>query len=320
MISNNIVVIGKNVMLICRYKPRVVQCRVPLTVSHGLRGASLIFNRDNQSSPVLSVHRRTEDWKPTHNFTLCPAPLNRKYNKTGEFLQYIEVNGLFGADHFIFYNNSVDDDLKPFIEHYVSTGQAEVLQWRMPPFKRNPSLMHYFGQVMAQCDCFYRAMLTSRFVVAIDMDEVIIPMGEKDNWLSVMGNTDTNVAAYIFQNTFFRKEWKQNPRFRDNELLKKYPVDALLYTKREPKIWPHGARSKYIARPERIALAGIHGPFQLETGYRTSLISSEDALLAHYRNWEDYRHAKHKEVEPRMEDFSEEILKRVSKIVETVLG
>ena len=272
---------------------------------------SVVSEKCDEPKAMFRVHRRAPNWRPTHTFTLCPAPLNREYSKLGELLQYIEVNGLFGADHFLLYNNSISDKLVPYLDYYIRQGKVEVLNWQMPiNVKQGPgNEIHYFGQVIAQSECFYRAMMTSRFVLSLDMDEVIVPM-RNSNWSSII-DKHGEAAVYVFRNTFFRKEWSQNQKFADHKMMQKYPIDALLYTRREKTIWGAGARSKYIARPEMVNMAGIHDAFLLEPGARRVTIPTSDGLLAHYRDWEDYREQP-KEDEARMHDFSEAILKRVA--------
>ena len=274
------------------------------------------ISNDNCDQPtaLLRVHRRERNWQPRHNFTICPAPLNRKYDKLGELLQYIEVNGMFGADHFLFYNNSMSDRVQTYLQYYVSIGKAEILNWDMPIIvEQGPTNeIHYFGQVVAQCECFNRAMMTSRFVAALDMDEVIIPM-KTSSWQSILDKYDRDGkgALFLFPNTFFRKEWTPNQRFANDKLMQKYPIDALLYTRREPKVWSHGMRSKYIARPERIVLPGIHDAFDIESGSMRVVVPHKEGLLAHYRNWEDFREST-KQDETRMHNFSDEVFKRLA--------
>ena len=267
----------------------------------------------------MEVNQRKQNWQPTYNVTLCPAPFNRNYDKLGEFLQYIEVNGLFGADHFIFYNHSVSPTLEPYIDHYLSEGTIEIMQWRIPVETKqgNTNEIHYFGQVIAQAECFFRAMMNSKYVACVDMDEVLLPL-ETDDWHGIIGDNPT-MGVFVFPNVFFRKEWPKDPTFEHESLLHKYPIDALLYTKREPKTWPHNSRSKYIARPEAVELPGIHYPFRIAPGYRSLPVPSAKGIVAHYRDWEDYREAQMSE-EKRMHVYSDQILERISRVHNSING
>ena len=226
---------------------------------------------------------------------------------------------MFGADHFIFYNISVSTTLQPYIDHYLASGKIEIVQWDLPVIiEQGPkNEIHYFGQLMAISDCLYRAYLSSQFVVFLDMDEVIVPM-KSDSWLDIIPRGIFNkTSAAVIRNTFFRKEWNQDTRFAENQFLKRFPIDALLYTKREQKIWSAQSRSKYIARPECIDTPGIHFPFKLGCG--TSFTPNpSDAIMMHYRNWEDYNDGQPQIQEQRMHVFSEQILKRVQTVVEMV--
>ena len=137
-------------------------------------------------------------------------------------------------------------------------------------------------------------------------------------WLDIIPRgMFAKTSVTVIRNTFFRKEWKQDKLFAENQLLKRFPIDSLLYTKRELKIWKQRHRSKYIARPECIEIPGIHFPFKTSCG-TVSTPDPSDALVMHYRNWEEYNDSQPQIPERRIHAFSKEILKRIQAVVDTV--
>lgn len=262
---------------------------------------------------TLPVQTRREPFTAQYNFTVCLSPVNNGYSDVGEFLEFMEVNSMFGADHFVFYNFDMGDSLIPFVSSYVKSGKLQVFEWKLPiEMGKKPELIHYYGQLAALNDCLYQARRTSKYVVFSDLDEIITPM-RHSLWLDLINNiskSDSMYGGYLFQNVFFRKEWKTNPLYQSQPLVKNYGLHTLLYTKCEKQIWPHQLRSKYIGDPDKIISAGIHNTWQMTRGFEEYFVPSKDGLLFHYRNWEDYSTADYRE-ETRMFDFKDIILKRI---------
>ena len=273
---------------------------------------SLVKDMCATNSPLLFVRQRESSWEPKYNFTLCSVPLHSNFADKVSLIQYIEVNGVFGADHFIFYNYSSSPVLAPIFSYYAETGKVDVIQWTVPVYtsRKIGSLLWFFGQVVALNDCVLRAMLTSRYVVSLDMDEVILPL-QTHSWLSLMEQQRENhPAAFTFANTFFRKQYKKNPRFLKNDMVKRYPLAPLLYTTRDRKVFAYKSRSKFIAQAEHVILANIHFPFKMESGHTSVNVSTGAAILAHYRR--GLGKSEGEVIETRVHDFSERILQRVS--------
>ena len=296
---------------VCRYTGAIVTCsRIKREPEFGsIVAVGLVERLCDEPTVVLPVRGRFMNWTASHAFSICPAPWNRLYDRAGELLQYIEVNGLFGADNFIFYNNSVSPSLNPILDLYKN--RIEIVDWQLPVYYAQDKKreIHYFAQSSAILDCLYRAYLSSRFVVFLDMDEVLVPMRAK-SWREFLPSDLSKVSALVVRNTFFRKEWKQDARYANHSLLQRFPVDALLYTKREQKIWPARARSKYIARPECVDIPGIHTPFKLLCGV-SAPAQPDTALVMHYRNWDNYKDAQPQIPDRRIHHFGDVIMQRI---------
>ena len=298
-----------------RFVPFIIHCPLPDRIAGKAPiQVSLVHKKCADPSHALPVQVRQEPFIPRYNFTVCLTPINRAYARIGEFLEYMEVNGLFGADHFVFYDHHIGEPLMPFIESYKQEDKLTVLQWKIPvETTQGPTNeIHYFGQVLALNDCLFRARLHSRFVVFLDLDEVIVPM-RHNSWLDLMSEvsgTKLMSKTFIFPNVFFREEWAVNPTYSKNPLVNKLQLRTLLYTKREHKTWPHRMRSKYISPSNGLYSVGIHFPWQSASQLSDHTVSENDGILFHYRNWEDYSEASFAN-QTRMFDFAESILNRV---------
>ena len=306
-----------------RYKPVIVRCSkiVDPKIRKNIVAVSLVKGKCDKAVSSLYVHKREQPWKPKHNFTMCSVPFYLGFNDVTQLIQYIEVNGVFGADHFIFYNYSSNSVLKPYLHYYSGIGVADVIPWKLPIYgeRGKGSVIHFYGQLISLNDCILRAMLTSRYVASLDTDEVLLPLKQRD-WLSLLLSYKNynHTAGYIFANTFFRKTYQQNSKFKNNSFIQQHPILPLLITTRDKKSLRHGDRSKFIGRPEAIIISNIHYPSKTERGYKNFNIPPADAISAHYR--QGIGNSGGEINETRVLQFSAEIMKRVEVVVKAVNG
>ncbi len=231
-------------------------------------------------------------------FTVCVSPIHFNYNDVNQLVEFMEVNQIFGADKFVFYNLSIGPDVNQYLQQYAQQGLIDIIQWKIPlavdlKWPEDPSKdIHYFGELAALNDCIYRYLYWTKFLVFIDLDEVIVPRTAA-TWESYMTNvatsrpSGTNTCAYIFPNVFFRTEWSKDTSVKNDTMIQKYNLQTLLVTKREDKIWHHGIRSKYIADPQKIEIYGIHFPWKCLGGKYEYYVPETEGLLFHYRSWDN---------------------------------
>jgi hypothetical protein len=215
-----------------------------------------------------------------NNFTVClSGPVKSNYSNIPQFIEWIEANSMFGAEKFVIYLNSVADALYPHIKRYEQEGKLESYSWnlRMNEIKT-------CGQMALLTDCMYRNMYKSKYVVFLDLDEILVPK-MFDTWQNVLeySNCEEHASAN-FQNVFFKLEWEPDTR---KTVAKELNITSLMYSKRETKIWPHRARSKYLVQPELIAEPGVHSPHRYFGGGSECDVASEVAWVQHYRLWGD---------------------------------
>ena len=117
------------------------------------------------TTPNLLQVRRPPTSPHSHvNFTVCVTPLNYRYNNYQQLVEMIEVNRMFGAGHFIFYNYSSGPFVQTFLDSYRQEGLVSVLPWSLPftvdvwpPQRELVPAIHYFAQLAALNDCLYRS-------------------------------------------------------------------------------------------------------------------------------------------------------------------
>lgn len=252
---------------------------------------SVVTKSCSASTNLLPVKLTTPVGGYRRRFTVCLMPLNLNYSRAYEMVEWIELNRLIGADRFTIYNYSSAPNIARVMEHYSKLDIVEVVPWNIPvkvdtwPVQTTPEI-HYFGQLATLQDCLFRNMQESEFVVNIDVDEFIVPRGDNiTTWSQLVDTFPKSHGAFLFRNTFFRKEWADTAAsYEGKSEAIKYRLVTLLKTQHETQIMPHGSRSKYIARTSETSRLNVH-----TAGAKHVMnVRPEVALVHHYRNWLKY--------------------------------
>ena len=241
----------------------------------------------NNTDKILAEGYYNSDQRFRYNYTVCISPLHSRSNKASQLVSSIEINRMFGADHFVFYNHSPGMDVLRVVEYYIQLGLADILPWAVPLSKPGNKTfpIHYYAQVVALNDCMYRSMIDSKYVVISDADEIIVPQIDC-TWDDLIQRVTTVSFPYvwIFQNTFFRLDWKDDPQA--SSIAKNHQIIPLLKTNREAVLFPFEKRSKLILHPLMISIVGMHLVVKTQNNktFQKVDVDPKYGLLHHYRN------------------------------------
>ena len=229
-----------------------------------------------------------------YNYTVClGGPLKFGFNSTNKLTEWLEMNSMFGADHFVLYNHSASAHIAPYIDYYRKDRKLiEWLPWEIPDSITKPRAMKNFGHAGLVNDCLYRSMYVSKRVVYMDTDEFIVPRhNDVTTWDDLLAKGGCDSAAFIsVNNVFFKTEWPDDDTAVASQHIKKLDLVTQLKTKREEKIWSHNSRAKYMVLPEKVDISGIHKPWKfVKEKIKMCGLSTNLALLHHYRCWDDPR-------------------------------
>lgn len=255
------------------------------------------------------------------NFTVCVTPLNYDFDHFNHLVETVEINRMFGAQRFFFYNHTTGSHVTQYMRMYEEEGIVNVIPWKLPVVtddwrtKVEPQI-HYFGQLAALNDCLMRNRFQSQFVTFTDLDEVIVPR-RHDSWGEmaaelIRSRSGGSVASLHFRNAFFRTDYGKDSVYENNATVVRLQLRSLLTTVREEKIYPHGWRSKHIVVPDAVQLVGIHHMEQL-SGFSTVIdVDEGTALLHHYRSWANEETSRQSSASDRfMHRFSDKIIDRI---------
>lgn len=229
----------------------------------------------------------------------------------------IETNRLFGASHFTFYNFSSGPQVDKVLRSYAQESVVEVLGWQVPvqvdlgdPLEEVE--IHYFAQLAAMNDCLYRNMLTSRWLVFTDLDEVVAPLMHR-NWVDMLRHASAEWDArnsfpqdkhlhlgmpgsYLIRNIFLPTQWNLNNKLpslhflsdEDQTLMGELRLKSVMGRHCEATIFPYYIRSKYIVWARVTEYVAVHQAYTfVQAGLWQVQVASHTALLYHYRNVND---------------------------------
>lgn len=231
----------------------------------------------------------------------------------------IEMNRMFGAQRFFFYNHTTGSHVTQYMRMYEEEGIVDVIPWKLPIVtddwrtKVEPQI-HYFGQLAALNECLLRNRFQSRFVTFSDLDEVIVPR-RHDSWGEMAAELikSRSVASLHFRNAFFRTDYEKDSVYEKNATVVRLQLRSLLTTVREEKLYPHGWRSKHIVIPDAVQFVGIHHIERLAAAAASVVdVDEGTGLLHHYRSFAVEETVRQSTASDRfMHRFSDKILERI---------
>ncbi|KAL3860130.1 hypothetical protein ACJMK2_010295 [Sinanodonta woodiana] len=308
-----------------RYQEVYYLC--PLANDEIPTAVSVVAAKCQKPYNIIYVMPRSQQVKTKRNFTICLSPLNFNYSRVYELVEWLELNGILGADFFAIYNYSSASNVRKVLNMYSDRRLVDVIQWPLPmavdtwPESNIKSEITYFGQTAALNDCLYRSRPNTKFLINIDLDEFIIPRSNGSySWWDMMKMLP-KANGYLFLNTFFRKDW---PDYRSSgkELLvdpgyisdvESYNLITLKKLQREDLILPKGQRSKYMVNPEEAISIRIHDIWKYRNKQETIGVDPNIGLLHHYRNWFNPGVGT-RVVDTRLLIYQDELVRRVRRI------
>ncbi|XP_064626222.1 uncharacterized protein LOC135486944, partial [Lineus longissimus] len=220
----------------------------------------------------------------------CSAPLHSKFSNVDQLVEHIEVNRIFGATSFTFYNFSMSDAVSKVLKYYMDQGLVDLIQWRVPLEKVYPPKVDgkediwYFGQLAALNDCLYRNSQKVKYLVASDLDEFAVPHRNR-SWGALLSSFKGHDSIFTFLNVFYPTDLPDDALTkRIDVLVKELNIKTLLNFRRTAYVWSIGDRSKNIVEIRAIVTLGIHNVWEKIRGKTRRVLTPSEGLLHHYRS------------------------------------
>lgn len=184
----------------------LISCQLP-GVEPVPSHVSLVTVECNQSSIFLPVQRPIRS-TPDQEFGIC-VPISFGTLSTQDFVEWIELNRLFGVTEFNVYDANMTG-MSDVFDYYSTRGLLRV--FRTPPAVNLLDLGGVkLGSVVALNDCMMRNLYRYRMIIVIDFDEFIIPRIHND-YSSMLAHVDKaakqteRYQGYAFRNAYFFRE------------------------------------------------------------------------------------------------------------------
>lgn len=224
-------------------------------------------------------------------------------------VEAIEMHRLLGAEHFTLYIHSVTARVMDVLETYAEEGLVEIVNWRIGrPFNES---VYYYGENSCMNECIYRNMYKVKYLVFVDLDEVIVPQ-KASSWSEMMKGLDQPTrGSFEFRNVFYYKPSKAAEYISCDHAQRKFEIPRVIsYTSRSNVVEDYEYRSKIIIKPPVTVRIGVHLPFEHLSGYSVYRVPSEVGLVHHYRFPALYEN-RAKSPDHRMKDFHSPLLTAV---------
>jgi len=309
-----------------RYSAVQFQCHYDVGVDD-FATASIVTEECSSPNNALKITNIVRT-RAERDFTVClSGPLKHMYANANQFVEWMELNQLLGAELFYIYDYSVGRELMAYLKYYQSRGLLKLLPWKLPfsvefdpvngsEFDTFRKLWNY-GQEVLIPDCLYRNMYKSRFVVFEDLDELIVPR-QRDpiTWSEMIRTSECkhkSTAAYVARNVFFNPESEiETPAAAAADYR-----SILDMNQRQDYVYQVNSRSKYIAFPDRVIIPYIHKILYTMDEHEVCSLAPETALLHHYRI---PNNRKTEIADHTLDKYKEKVLSQIQLVRERVMA
>ncbi len=128
---------------------------------------------DRVSVPLERSQRGNQGQPPMKLGNCLPAMFG--HVDPHNLVEWLELQKLLGVDKVIMYNDSVSEETSKVVRHYSEEGYVVIRQMDDEVFIRDDINDVYARNQMAFTDCMYRYMFLFHRMMAVDVDEMIIP-------------------------------------------------------------------------------------------------------------------------------------------------
>ncbi|KAF1761959.1 hypothetical protein GCK72_010218 [Caenorhabditis remanei] len=241
--------------------------------------------------PVFSGNETRKD------VAVCVKGLDYQEDISDRLLEWIEMQYVFGADTVTIYHFHLSEKTHKVLEYYKEKRKLQVIPLSLPsgnpnnPLERSAFLKANRPQkrrheLLPYNDCFYSHIHTHRYVLILDIDEIIVPI-EHDNYGDLLRNFELKTSGIRLSSISSRNVFK----FPSNFTLFPHYNYMISNKKRSKKTSPKGEYGKSFSSTSTVATVFNH--FALHklspAVAKSQYFSSSEALKLHYKSecpWE----------------------------------
>ncbi|XP_067136089.1 beta-1,4-galactosyltransferase galt-1-like [Centruroides vittatus] len=135
------------------------------------------------------------------NIAVCVRPFFGEFaNNNLPLAQFIAYYQIMGVQHFTFYDYEAENSIKLLLNALIDGGiPISLFPWNLPT---DVSDVWDYGHLANVADCMYRYAKTHKYVVIVDIDELIMPQ-QNISLMDVIKTYNLSWSNLLFRNTFF---------------------------------------------------------------------------------------------------------------------
>ncbi|XP_037935490.1 uncharacterized protein LOC119669595 [Teleopsis dalmanni] len=284
--------------------PYLITCVLPRNkLSEVPQSVSIVAEECERATNHLKVIYEP----PTRNitkggFAVCLKNLVFPFvDISARLVEWMEMMRILGAQEVIAYSITVHPNVTKVIDYYKEQGFLRVYPHSyargepvFPYILRYIMKHHYLNKVLNELlpynDCFYRNLYKYDYVACIDLDEVIMPLGNWTSWYDIVEYAEEHKrpgcqthVSLCFQNIYFPNYEKEGTDL----IIPKY-FHMLQHVRRVEKHLDVGLGTKCLHNTNYAIMLHHHYCFKW-LGCGPLHINSTLAQLQHYRDPVDQR-------------------------------
>lgn len=141
--------------------------------------------------------------------TVCVKQLNFSDDITIKLVSWLEINRLLGASTFNIYLTSVHVKTRKLLKWYIKNGIIKTFEHKTVMKSGNDIWQRRKYEVITYNDCLYRNIHSAKFILPLDIDEIIIPK-HLNTWqqlFSLIKEELDNYSSFSVRNTYYNTNY-----------------------------------------------------------------------------------------------------------------
>lgn len=286
--------------------------------------------KNTKNAMKVIMKAKGKDKEDKKDVAVCVKGLDYQEDISSRLLEWIEMQYLFGADTVSIYHFYLSNNTHKVLNYYKSKRNLEVIPLSLPsgnpnePLERSTFLKAKRPQkrrheLLPYNDCFYSHIHTHRYVLIIDIDEVIVPI-EHDNYGDLLRDFESKRTGFRLSSISSRNVFK----FPSNFTLFPHYHYMISNKKRSKKTSTKGEYGKSFSSTSTVATVFNHfalhklSPAIAKSQYFTP----SEALKLHYKSecpWESRSECHQLQFDLKedksLDRFEQKLRKRVDEVV-----
>lgn len=185
----------------------------PIPDSVSLQATS---KNDNNLTNIMKVEKNKSESK--EKFVVCMKGMDFLHeDMSTRLIEWIELVKILGSNHVFLYELEIHPNMRTVVNHYVKNGFVTLTKLSLPGDQPNePNQRHRYlkshvenqmhNEMLPHNDCLYRNKDLFRYLVILDLDEIIFPV-KHFNWSQLLSRLEMfdehRSDSFSFQSHYF---------------------------------------------------------------------------------------------------------------------